>query len=138
MLPGVVQAGVDLTVGLPYVKGWVFFIPFKFNPFQTKSKKKKKKEKKKTPTLQTLKTSGKKLGNLQLFKDAIRAFRIRKLTLDIDTDDFMLNAWLIPAFCAVNNGRNVHMQINFEGYMFLDLDLRTRIASLIWILIKNR
>ena len=58
--------------------------------------------------------------------------------MDIDTDDFMLNAWLVPAFSAGNNGRNVPMQVNFEGNMFLDLDLRTRLASLAWILIKNR
>jgi len=58
--------------------------------------------------------------------------------MDIDTDDFLLNAWLVPAFSAVNNGQNVQMQVNFEGNMFLDLDLRTRIGALAWILIKNR
>jgi len=138
MLPGVVQASVVFSDGLPNIKGWIFFIPFRFNPFNIERKEKKKKEKKKENALRRLKKSGKKIANMGMLKDAVRAFRIRKLNLNIDTDDFILNAWLIPAFSAINNGRNVQMQINFEGHMFLDLKLRTRLASLVWILIKNR
>lgn len=66
------------------------------------------------------------------------AIRVRRLWLDADTDDFMLNVWLIPAFAAINNNRNIRMQVNFEGYLFMDLDLRTRIISLLWTVIKNR
>jgi len=141
MLPGVVQASVVSSDGLPTIKGWIFFIPFRFNPFSIKGqekKKEKRKKRKKENALRRLKKSRKRIGNMGMFKDALGAFWVRKLNLDLDTDDFMMNAWLIPAFSALNNGRNVQMQINFEGHMFLDLDLRTRLASLVWILIKNR
>ena len=59
------------------------------------------------------------------------AVRVRKLDLDLDTDDYSLNAWLIPAFSMVNGG-NIQMQVNFEGRAALVLDLRTRIGTLLW------
>jgi len=59
------------------------------------------------------------------------ALRVRKLKLDLDTDDFSLNAWLIPAFSLVNGG-NIHMQVNFEGRTALEMDLRTRIGTVLW------
>ena len=134
MLPGVVKASIDSSEDWFLIRGWIFFIPFKINPFSLTGKKRDKKGK----TVRKKKKSKMKLGNIRMFKDALGAFRIRNLSMDIDTGDFMMNAWLIPAFSAVNNGRNVQMQVNFEGHMFLNLDLRTRIGSLAWILIKNR
>lgn len=134
MLPGVVQASVVVLEGQLIIRAWIFFIPFRINPFRIKGKKKKKKDK----VLKKRKKSRKLTGNIPMIKSATKAFRVRKLHMNIDTADFMMNAWLVPAFSAVNNGRNVQMQVNFEGNMFLDLDLRTRIGSLVWILIKNR
>ena len=67
----------------------------------------------------------------------IRSIRIRKLLLDIDTDDFMLNAWLVPAFSMVNSG-NIQMKVNFEGTSSLILDLRARIGTLLWIVVTNK
>lgn len=134
MLPGVVKASIDTSEDLIFIRGWVFFVPFKINPFSIKDKQRDKK----TKGVNKKKRAKMKLGNIRMLKDAPRAFRVRKFRMDIDTDDFLLNAWLIPAFSAVNNGRNIQMQINFEGNILLDLDLRTRIGSLVWIFIKNR
>ena len=64
-------------------------------------------------------------------KHALGAVRVRKLELDLDTEDFSLNALLIPAFSLVNGG-NINMQVNFEGRAALVMDLRTRIGTLIW------
>jgi len=132
MLPGVVKASVVFKEGLFQIKGWIFFIPFRFHPFRMKGKKKKDKAsgKRKKPR--------KKSGGIRLLKGVPGAFRVKKLHVDVDTDDFMMNAWLVPAFSAVNNGSNVQMQVNFEGHLFLDLDLRTRMGSLAWVFIKNR
>jgi len=60
----------------------------------------------------------------------LHAMRIRKLHLDVDTDDFTLNAWLIPVFSAVNS-ENIRLQENIEGNATLLLDLRTRSGALI-------
>ena len=134
MLPGVIKAGLVYRDGLLHIKGWFFFIPFRFHPMRMR---RKKKEKKNQVPKKRKKSNNRKVP-VRSMKEALGAFRIKKLHMDIDTDDFMLNAWLVPAFSAVNNGRNVQMQVNFEGYLFMDLDLRTRIISLLWVIIKNR
>jgi hypothetical protein len=42
-LPGIFKAVVVPTAELFHIRGWVFFIPYKFDPFRMKKKKKKKK-----------------------------------------------------------------------------------------------
>ena len=129
-LPGVLKASVIPSPDLAYIRGWIFFIPFRIDLSKLKrGGRKKDKKKKKT---------GKRTGSIRMIRSIPAAFQVRRLWLDVDTDDFMLNVWLIPAFAAINNNRNIRMQVNFEGYLFMDLDLRTRIVSLLWVIIKNR
>jgi len=134
MLPGVIKANVVPSQSLAYIRGWIFFIPFridlsKLNRGRAKKRGEKEKKRKKT---------GKRTGNIRMIRSIPGAFRVRRLWLDLDTDDFILNVWLIPSFSAVNNNKNIRMQVNFEGHLFMDLDLRTRIASLLWIILKNK
>jgi len=131
VLPGVFKAAVVPSKDLFHIRVWIFFIPYSFNPFRVRRKKggKEKPVKKKKP---------KKIsGSIKMGIDAVRCFRIRKLFLDMDTDDFMLNAWLIPAFSFVNSG-NIQMRTNFTGNFSLLLDMRTRIGTLLWVFIKYR
>jgi hypothetical protein len=134
MLPGVIKARVLTSQDLIHIRGWIFFVPFrldlsKLNKGRGKKRGEKDKKKKKTR---------KRSGSLRMIRSIPGAFQIRRLWLDLDTDDFMLNVWLIPSFSALNKHRNIQMQVNFEGHLFMDLDLRTRIASLLWVIIKNR
>jgi len=71
-----------------------------------------------------------------MIPDWIRLFRIRKLHLDLDTDDTIMNAWLVPVFSIVNT-QNIQVRVNFEGISSLTLDLRTRLGSLLWIFIRT-
>lgn len=130
MLPGVIKASVIPAQGLTYIRGWIFFIPFRIDLSKLKRGRGRKDKERKKP--------GKRTGSLRMIRSVPGAIRVRRLWLDADTDDFMLNVWLIPAFAAINNNRNIRMQVNFEGYLFMDLDLRTRIISLLWTVIKNR
>lgn len=129
-LSGIFMAKVSPVKNFFHFKGRVLFIPFTYNPFHEKPEEKKKK-----------KDEERKLKNISgLLKLAIRAlhsFRVRRLELDIDTDDFTMNAWLIPAFSMVNS-QNVHMRANFEGHTSLLLDARTRIISLLWIFLTHK
>ena len=133
MLPGIVKMAAVPAEGLFKIRGWIFFIPFKFDPFRTKKTKKKKSREKPVKKRKSRKIS----GNVQMIIEAIRAIRIRKLLLDIDTDDFMLNAWLVPVFSYVNT-EDIQMTANFEGRASLLLDLRVRLGTLLWIVIRNR
>jgi len=74
---------------------------------------------------------------LGLGKNMLHAFRIRKLDMDIDTNDFTLNAWLIPAFAAANS-ENIRLRANFEGNNTMLLDLRTRLGAVLWAFIKTK
>jgi len=67
----------------------------------------------------------------------IHSIQVRKLTLEIDTDDFLLNAWLVPLFSLMNS-ENIQMRVNFEGSSSLLLDLRGRIGNLLWIVISSK
>jgi len=134
MLPGVIKASVLTSQDLVHIKGWIFFVPFRLDLsklYKGRGKKRGEKDKKRRKTR-------KRNGSLRMIRSIPDTFQIRRLWLDLDTDDFMLNVWLIPSFSALNTRRNIQMQVNFEGHLFMDLDLRTRIASLLWIIIKNR
>jgi hypothetical protein len=134
-LPGIFKAVVVPEDGLFRIRGWIFFIPFKFNPFEQRRKKGRKK-KEKTRTRKKKKRPW-RLSNLRTMRGALRSFRIKRLEADIDTDDFTLNAWLVPVFSAVN-GENVHLQVNFEGHQSLLMDLRVTLGSILWNIIRAK
>jgi hypothetical protein len=138
-LRGVFHVAVIPSDGLFLIKGWILFIPFKFNPFRPRRKKSRrkprsKKRKKKKGTLQKLSNNRR---NLSMFRKLLGAFKIKKLQLNVDTEDFTLNAWLIPLFSYVNS-EHVLMQVNYTGTAKLLLDLRIRIGTLIWIFMKYK
>jgi hypothetical protein len=131
-LPGIFKAAWVSAGDLFQIRGWIFFIPFKINPLKRRERKNKEER-----PLPGKKRTGRRPGSVRLIKGAIRSFRIRRLLLDIDTDDFSLNAWLVPVFSVVSS-ENIRMQVNFEGNALLHLDLRTRIGTILFQLIKNR
>lgn len=130
MLPGIVSASVVPTADFFLIRCHVLFIPFTIDPLRMKDRSKTKQEKVKKKKKKRKRPFGRKL--LKKVRNVSRAIRLRRLELDIDTDDFLLNAWLVPAFTAVNSYRNIQMRVNFEGNLFLHLDLRTRIAAMLW------
>ena len=129
-LPGIFQAAVVPDGGLFIIRGWILFIPYRFNPFEAgKSKQGRKVRKQKKPFWQR--------GRLRTTKGALRAFRIRRLEADIDTDDFTLNAWLVPVFSALN-GEKIRLQVNFSGRQSILLDMRVTLGVLLWNMIKAK
>jgi len=132
-LPGIFKAMVVPSKDLFNIRVWIFFIPFRSKPFKLKSGKRKEKSRKPKRRRQLKKfTAGK-----QMINRVIRSLRIRRLSLDIDTDDFLLNAWLVPLFSTMNS-EHIQMRVNFEGSSSLMLDLRTRIGTLLWIVISTK
>ena len=129
-LPVIFKASVVPYGGLFQIRGRIFFIPFKFNPFEQRSKNEKRKTRRK-------KFSFRRSVRLRTIRGAFYAFRIRSLEADIDTDDFTLNAWLVPVFSSVNGG-NIHLQVNYEGYQSLLLDLRVTLGVLLWMIIRTK
>jgi hypothetical protein len=129
-LPGIFRAVVIPDTGLFYVRGWILFIPFRFHPFKSGKKRDKPKERKKRKRT-------KRFTNPRMIRGALRAIRIRRLKVNMDTDNFTWNSWLIPV-CTAVNGENIDLRINFEGYQSLLLDLRVTLGTLLWHLIKAK
>lgn len=133
-LPGIISVSLVPNDVLFRIRGWILFIPFRFDPFREGKHKSRKKER----------TAGKKKNAFRWFRKRgqfsriPRAVRIKRLDLDIDTDDAVMNAWLVPVFSAVNEHSNLDLRINFEGNLFLHLDMRTRIGTILWILLTKR
>lgn len=129
-LPGIFKASVVPGGSLFRLKFRVFFIPFYFDPF--KERKSKPEEKKQKP-----KKRKKRGPGIRSFRAILGSFWVKTLNLNLDTEDVMMNAWLIPLFSTLNN-EQVHMQVNYQGQASLDLDLRTRLGGMLWILMRNR
>ena len=70
-----------------------------------------------------------------LFRGVLQSFRVKRITLDIDMDDVVLNAQLVPILLLVSGGP-VRMQTNFNHRNYLDLDVEGRIDKILWTLIR--
>lgn len=139
MLPGIFKAVIVQADELFQIRGWIFFIPYRFDPFKGSKWRKKRKADHpgKREWLKLQSGNIQMMRSIQMMIDAFRSFRIRKLYLDLDTEDFVLNAWLVPVFSYINTDQ-IQLNVNFEGTSSLVLDLRTRLGSLLWIFIKNK
>jgi len=132
MLPGVLTVKAVPADGLFFVRAWIFFIPLKFDPFRPGKRKDGKKETGKKKRRKGFRMSAGKARKI------LRAIRIRRLAIDVDTDDYVLNAWLVPALAVANRYDNIEMRVNFEGNLFMHMDLRTRPGRILWILLTKR
>lgn len=132
-MPGIFRAEAVTGEEFFLIRGWVLFVPYRFNPLK---KRRKKGHKKKEPD-EKKKKFRMPSGGLSMAREALQTVRIRQFELDIDTGDFPLNAWLFPAF-SLAQSTNRQMRINFEGYNALKLDVRIRLGAFLWAVIRNR
>lgn len=139
-LPGILSVAVVPSDEIFHLRIRAFLVPFKIHPFRPRKKRSKKRD---ADSIQKEGKARKKKGirdlfsNMELGKKMLGTIRIRKLYLDLDTDDFMLNTWLVPAFSMVNN-EHIHLQANFEGRASLVMDARTSLGSICWTMAKYK
>ena len=74
-------------------------------------------------------------ARLMAMKEVWYSFRLKKMTLNLDTDDFILNSHLVPVFTTINN-RDMNLTINYNGDISLFMILTNRMISLLWIGMK--
>lgn len=143
MLPGVVSISLVPGAGFFHIRGWIFFVPFRLDPLKMGKRRKRsgKGDKEGNTVDGKRKEKGKKkrgFNQVKKIRKISRAIRVRRLELDLDTDDYLLNAWLVPAFAAINSYDNIQMNVNFEGNLFLHMDVRTRVGALMWRFLQAR
>lgn len=73
---------------------------------------------------------------LRLVQDLWRSFRLHRLYLDLDTDDYILNAYLFPLFRTTNPGGRVNWAINFQGRNEIYLLIENRLYRLLYAFIR--
>ena len=105
--------------------------PKKKKPKKEKKEKKKKKKKRKTPQENLT------LINviLKIMKLTFNSFELKRLSANLDTENYVLNAQLIPVFGFINKG-NINLNINFTGNYSLILILQNRIGKFVIIGLK--
>lgn len=65
----------------------------------------------------------------------LASFRVRRFRVNLDTDDFILNAYLYPIFTLLN-GRNRRLAINFQGQTMVDVFMTNRVWKVLWALMR--
>ena len=66
----------------------------------------------------------------------LQTFRVKIFRLQIDSDDYVLNAWLFPLFYRFSAGRR-QLNINFSGRNELELYVTNRIWNVLWVFITG-
>lgn len=112
----------------------IFFLNFNIDPFKFSKKKKRKKEFK--PEMKKRKSHRFTFSQgRKLVIDIIASFKIKRLSVEIDSGDVVTNAWLVPAFIFANRS-NIHLSVNNSGLNSFELKLQNRIIKLLYIFLK--
>lgn len=80
-------------------------------------------------------------GNRRSFKwrkalAALRAIDIRKMYVDLDTGNYIRNAWLFPIFFMADKGAR-KLRINFNGETIVHISMQAVPAKLLWAFLKG-
>jgi hypothetical protein len=70
-----------------------------------------------------------------LIDRSLRSFDIKHAVVDLDTDNVVLNAQLIPLFFWASQGP-VRLNANFNGRVYVHLEANNRPAKILWILFQ--
>ncbi len=119
------QAKVDTTEELPAlaVRLGPFRKKWRLSDLQSKTLKTDK------PKKTGKKPKKSKAFPLQLIIDILRSFRVRQFKLQIDTDDYVWNAWLFTPVYLIPGLRR-HISINFMGRNGLVLQIENQLWRL--------
>ena len=92
-------------------------------------KKEQKKEKPKGKKRRGMKMS------LRKIRAILRSFRIKQFDLDLDTDNYRLNAYLFPIFFFLN-GRRGNWSVNYNGNVRFKLHVVNRPVRVLYALLR--
>lgn len=117
-----------IRIGLPFYKK--DYYPLHPSPSEQSTQETKR------PRKQSRKSSLRKGGlPFKMIRSVLRSFRIRQFKLDLDTDNYLTNAYLFPLFYFLSRGKGDY-QINYDGRFELHLEMDNRpirlIRALLW------
>jgi hypothetical protein len=98
-------------------------------------KKEEKPTKEKAPAKRKRKRIGPKMTFMKVIR-ILRSFKVRKFRINLDTDDYIFNAYLYPLFAVLDHGRG-HLQVNYEGRVDVDVEITNRAAWVLWAFLRR-
>ena len=102
-------------------------------PLQSKRKLPSKKERKKSRGKTTFRRSVSAWRFL--IERSLKSFAIKQAVVDLDTDNVVLNAQLVPLFLWASQGP-IQLSTNFNGRVYFHLEVRSRPAKILWIFLR--
>lgn len=129
-IPGIFKVRLITDEDLFYIRARMFFIPFRIDPFRIVQPQIKIKQEVERQAGQVILSY-----RLRALRELLSSFRLKYLYLDIDTNDVFLNAYLYPVFLFLRSDR-IQCATNYLERTRVILDMRNRLASLLWIGIK--
>ena len=102
-------------------------------PLQSSRKPSLKKERKKSNG----KTKFKRSASAWRFliERSLKSFDVKQAVFDLDTDNVVLNAHLVPVFFWASQGP-VRLSTNFNGRVYFHLEVKNRPAKILWIFLQ--
>jgi hypothetical protein len=136
--PGFFRLNIDLVdESLISVILNVFFVRFCWHPLLGKdSKTVKKKESAKKSRFDLLTWNRLKFLSSVAWQ-AIKRSKVKKLYMDLDTSNVIINANLFPVFELMNERPRINLNINYSGNFALTLDVQNNLWNVVRVLIWN-
>ncbi len=133
---GIVSVRLTGEVRDPVVRLWLLGWRKKYHLLELGGGKEKKEEEAE-PTERRTKRGGRpRWLTFRLVRRLLRTFRVRRLRLLLDTDDYVLNAYLFPLFQRFSS-RSRQLTINFSGRNELSLTVTNRIGKVGWVFLSE-
>lgn len=103
-------------------------------PMEKKTKPVKKEKEQHQPATEKKKKKKKRSFASWMFlvRRGLKSIRLKKLILDIDTDDVVLNAQLFPVL-LLSSRYPLNLSINFDGRLYMHLEMEARLNKFLWI-----
>lgn len=126
----ILSANVLLQNNEPIIRLKSFFWKKEINLLKLKSNPKKVTVKKEKPSKQ-IKS---KFNFRKKIKPLLKSFQVRKFFINIDTNNYVWNAYLFPVFHYLKNEKR-QLHINFQGNVEVLLEVQNRPIRILWALI---
>ena len=136
--PGFFRLNIDMeSEDLISVMLFVFFVRFSWHPLQKKVKQPVRvKLTKKKRRLDLLTWNRLKFLSSVAWQ-SIRKSKVKKLYMDLDTSNVIINANLYPVFELINERPRINLNINYSGNFALTLDVQNNLWNVVRVLIWN-
>ncbi|MCB9080898.1 MAG: hypothetical protein H6555_04205 [Lewinellaceae bacterium] len=81
--------------------------------------------------LQKAKAKRSRWGAFRRWRRVLTSFQVRRWWLNIDTNDYVLNAYLFPVLYLLPFTRQ-HLNINFQQQFDVEIDVRNSLGRVLW------